>query len=179
MGKRDLSGQGTAANKAGQAGNCLILNVFSRKEASEIRQAFWTAFGQYMLPVAGAEGGRVNWVNYKTGERDISFRMETGMRDAQIAIVIAHKDPGMRQIYYEQFVQLRKLLEQHTGEEWNWQPEYYDEYGVESSRIYTMRENLLVLRKTDWPALISFFKPRVIALDAFWSEAKYYFEALR
>ncbi|RYY82709.1 MAG: DUF4268 domain-containing protein [Chitinophagaceae bacterium] len=153
--------------------------MFSRKEASELRQAFWTAFGQYMLPVLPAEGGRVNWVNYKTGEKEIAFRMETGMSAPQVGIVLSHKDAGLRQLYFEQFVQLRSLLETHTGEKWTWQPEYYDEWGAVTSRIYTEQEDLLVLRRTDWPELISFFKPRIIALDAFWSEAKYFFEALR
>ncbi|WP_460569138.1 DUF4268 domain-containing protein [Flaviaesturariibacter terrae] len=153
--------------------------MFSRKEASELRQAFWTTFGQYLQPILSADGERVNWVNYKTGEKDISFRMETGNRAAQIGIVLAHKDAGLRQLYWEQFVQLRPQLEAHTGEEWTWQPEYYDEWGAVSGRIYTEQEDLLVLRRPDWPALIQFFKPRIIALDAFWSEAKYYFEALR
>ncbi|RYZ23162.1 MAG: DUF4268 domain-containing protein, partial [Chitinophagaceae bacterium] len=36
-----------------------------------------------------------------------------------------------------------------------------------------------IFRREDWPELISFFKPRIVALDAFWSEAKYFFEALR
>ncbi|RYY41221.1 MAG: DUF4268 domain-containing protein [Chitinophagaceae bacterium] len=153
--------------------------MFSRKEASELRQAFWTAFGQYMQPVLSAEGGRVHWVNYKTGEKDISFRLETGMSAAQVAIVMNHKDPGMRRLYFDQFVELRSLLETHTGEEWTWQAEYYDEYGASSSRIYIQHDDLLVLRRSDWPELISFFKPRIIALDAFWSEARYFFEALR
>ena len=153
--------------------------MFSRKEASELRQSFWTTFGQYLQPVLSAEGERINWINYKTGEKDISFRMETGNRAAQIGIVLAHKDEGLRQLYYEQFVQLRSALEAHTKEEWVWQPEYYDEYGGVTGRIYLEQEDLLVLRRSDWPALISFFKPRIIALDAFWSEAKYFFEALR
>ncbi|MFC7667142.1 hypothetical protein ACFQT0_06705 [Hymenobacter humi] len=33
--------------------------------------------------------------------------------------------------------------------------------------------------RDDWPALISFFKPRIIALDAFWADAQYTFEALK
>ncbi len=30
-----------------------------------------------------------------------------------------------------------------------------------------------------WHDLIAFFKPRIIALDAFWTDAKYSFDALR
>jgi hypothetical protein len=33
-----------------------------------------------------------------------------------------------------------------------------------------------ILQKNDWPALISFFKTRIIALDEFWSSVKYDFE---
>ncbi|GAA4327524.1 DUF4268 domain-containing protein [Flaviaesturariibacter amylovorans] len=153
--------------------------MFTRKEASELRQAFWTTFGQYVQPVLSAEGERINWINYKTGEKDIAFRMETGDRDVQIGIVLSHKDAGLRQLYYEQFAALRPSLESALGEEWTWQPEYYDEWGAVSARIYTVREDLLVLRRPDWPEIISFFKPRIIALDAFWSESKYFFEALR
>jgi hypothetical protein len=32
------------------------------------------------------------------------------------------------------------------------------------------------MKRDDWPAIISFLKPRIIALDAFWSQAKYGFE---
>ncbi|TVP42967.1 MAG: DUF4268 domain-containing protein, partial [Mongoliibacter sp.] len=33
-----------------------------------------------------------------------------------------------------------------------------------------------VMEKDDWPAIISFLKPRIIALDAFWSNIKPAFE---
>jgi hypothetical protein len=153
--------------------------MYSRKEASELRQAFWTAFGQYMQPIPGAEGERVNWINYKTGEKGISFRMDADKRTASVAIVLSHKDAGMRQIYFEQFEQLRPAFLQATGEEWDWLPEAYDEWGAPTSRIACSREGLNIFRKEDWPELITFFKPRIMALDAFWSEVKYFFEALR
>jgi hypothetical protein len=40
-------------------------------------------------------------------------------------------------------------------------------------------EDVSVFRKEDWPQMISFFKPRLIALEAFWTQARYAFEALR
>ena len=36
-----------------------------------------------------------------------------------------------------------------------------------------------VLNRGDWPELISFFKQRMIALDAFWENARYSFDALK
>jgi hypothetical protein len=36
-----------------------------------------------------------------------------------------------------------------------------------------------LFNRDDWPALISFFKPRLVALDEFWNGAQYAFEELR
>lgn len=153
--------------------------MFSRQEASRIRQEFWTAFGLYMSPVPGAEGEKVNWINYKTGEKHVQFRMDAGNNTATVAIELRHPDTGVRQLYFEQMQQLKAILEAHLGESWNWQTEVADEHGRYFSRIYTELPGVSVFRKTDWPALVSFFKPRIVALDAFWSEARYSFEMLR
>ena len=49
--------------------------MYSKAEATQLRQAFWTAFGQYMAPVPSAEGETTNWINYKTGFKHLYFRM--------------------------------------------------------------------------------------------------------
>ncbi len=126
----------------------------------------------------GAEGGRVNWTNYKTGVKHIYFRMQAGHRDASIAIEIAHPDEGVQELFYEQFSEFRKALETHLGEPWTWELHTKDTYGKTISRIYKDLPGVSIFRQEDWPALISFFKPRIIALDAFWSERKYPFEEL-
>jgi hypothetical protein len=153
--------------------------MHSRQQASELRQAFWTAFGKYMQPILSAEGEKVNWVNYKTGEKNIYFRMNAGNRSSSIAIEITHPDIELQQLYFEQFVQLKTLLHNALNEEWNWQLHFVDENGKVISRIYMELNNVSLLNQNDWPTLISFFKPRIIALDEFWSSAKYGFEALR
>jgi hypothetical protein len=153
--------------------------VYSKQEASRLRQDFWTAFGQYMTPVLSAEGGKVNWVNYKTGEKNLSFKMNASNREATIGIELSHQDTGIRQLFFEQFQQLKNILESVMGEAWIWQPVATDENGKHVSRIFMRLEGVSIYKKEDWPALISFFKPRIIALDEFWNEAKYSFEALR
>jgi hypothetical protein len=153
--------------------------MFSRQEASRVRQEFWTAFGLYMTPIPSADGERVGWINYKTGEKHLHFRMDAGSTTATISIEMRHPDTGVRKLYLEQLHQLKKELEAHLGETWIWQPEAEDEQGKAFSRVYQQLPNVSVFRKEDWPALVSFFKPRIIALDAFWSEARYFFEALR
>jgi hypothetical protein len=64
-------------------------------------------------------------------------------------------------------------------EEWQWDLHTTDEYGKTISRIYKQLDSVSIFNRNDWPALISFFKPRIIALDEFWSDAKYSFDALK
>ena len=132
-----------------------------------------------MAPVPPAEGGKINWLNYRTGEKHLYFRLHADNKKASAAIVLTHPDSGIQRLYFEQLAELKPLLQRHTAEEWIWLSPACDEAGKQISKVYTERAGLSVLRKEDWPALISFFKPRIVALDRFWSEAKYVFEALR
>ena len=153
--------------------------MYSKQEASQLRQEFWTAFGQYMLPVLSGEGEKINWINYKTGEKDIYFRMNADNKKASIGIELTHKDAGMQELYFEQFRQLQKMLDNALPEKWIWCLHTRNEHGKIISRIYTEMENVSIFKKEDWSQLISFFKLRIMALDEFWSTAKYVFEAMR
>jgi hypothetical protein len=153
--------------------------MYSKQEAAQRRQEFWTAFGQYMAPVFSAEGEKINWVNYKTGEKNIVFRMQADTKKAVIAIEINHKDREIQQLFFEQFIELEKLFEEAVGPDWQWQLHTTDENGKEVSRISKEQPGVSVFRQEDWPALISFFKKEMMALDEFWSNVKYSFESLR
>ena len=102
--------------------------MYTRQEASRLRQEFWTAFGHYMAPLPSAEGLKINWINYKTGLPNVSFKMDAGTADAQIAIVLSHTDSDIRQLYFEQFMQIKHLLHDELGEEWQWEVSSKDEY---------------------------------------------------
>jgi hypothetical protein len=153
--------------------------MYSKQEASQLRQEFWTAFGQYMSPILSSEGEKTNWINYKTEEKDIYFRMNADNKKASIGIELTHKDEGIQALYFEQFQQLKNLLHDALQEEWTWLLHTYNEHGRHISRIYTEISGVSVFKREDWPQLISFFKPRIIALDEFWSTAKHAFEAMR
>lgn len=143
---------------------------------SQLNQEFWTTLGQYLSPVLSADGEKINWINYKTGEKHIRFIMLADDNIATIAIELSHKDLDVQQWYFEKFVQLKKILEIETGIEWNWQPMQQDEYGKTISKILISQEGLTILNKSDWAKLISFFKTNMIALDAFWCQHKFAFE---
>ncbi|MFC6999408.1 DUF4268 domain-containing protein [Rufibacter roseus] len=153
--------------------------MYTREQASQLRQAFWTTFGQYMAPIPSAEGLKINWPNYKTGLKHVYFRMKAEKKQASIAIEITHPDPELQEMFFEQFLELRSYLHDTLEEEWEWDLHTTNEHGEVISRIYKEISKVNVFNKEDWPALITFFKPRIIALDEFWSNAQYSFDSLR
>jgi hypothetical protein len=152
--------------------------MFKREEASNIRQEFWTTFGKYMSPIPSAEGIKINWINYRTTIKEVYFRMDVNHNKAVISITMEHHDPEIRELYFQQFQELKNLLHTTLQEEWEWQLQASLEEGKKISRISKTRSGVSVFNKEDWPELISFFKPRMIALDQFWENAKYSFGGL-
>ncbi len=150
--------------------------MYSKEAITKTKKEFWTVFGQYMKPVPSATGSRVNWPNYKTGVRHIYFRMEAARGYASIGIEISHPDVELQELFFEQFGQFEKMLHAILEEEWQWALHQEDDYGKVSSRIFCRLDHVNVMDKEDWPAIISFLKPRIIALDDFWSNVKPAFE---
>lgn len=152
--------------------------MYKREEISKIKQGFWTAFGRYMRPVMSAEGLPVNWINYKTGINGIHFKMDAA-RDHAVIMISLTNNSLMLQAHFDQFLQLKAILQQTLGEDdWIWQQPDAAAHGKQTITISKMLEEVNVLRESDWPGIISFLKPRIIALDEFWSMAKPAFEAL-
>lgn len=98
--------------------------------------------------------------------------METSAKSASIAISIEHKDADIQQLYFEQLLELRELLHATLDETWDWNL-HTDIEGKLVSRVSKTLEGVSVMNRDHWSDLISFFKPRIIALDAFWENGKY------
>ncbi|RYY18948.1 MAG: DUF4268 domain-containing protein [Chitinophagaceae bacterium] len=146
--------------------------MYSKQEASLIRKEFWTSLGLYMRPLQGADGMPVNWLNYKTGIRHFYFRMDANNKTASIAIELRQPDAETREHYFNRLQLLRSMLVEQAGEEWSWELNSLDEDGKPISRIGIEITGVNIFNKADWPAIISFLKPRMLALDNFWGQAK-------
>ena len=150
--------------------------MYSRQESSQLYKNFWTSFGQYMKPLRGADDQPVNWLNYKTGIKDLYFRMDADNVKATIAIELRHTDRATQEHYFEKSRQVKEYFHQTMGENWQWQLHDTDEDGRLVSRISTEINNVNMLNVNAWPAIISFLKPRMLALDIFWNMVKESFE---
>ena len=152
--------------------------MFSKEESTRLKQQFWINFGQYMKPVPSAEGLPINWINYKTGVKHIFFKMDTHAKSATISIQLSHTDFGIRHLIFDQFKAFETMFGNVMNEEWLWQKDAADEYGKTVSLISVTLEDRSIYNPQHWPDLISFFKPRMIALDEFWGDVKPVFEDL-
>lgn len=152
--------------------------MFDKSTASKTRSRFWTIFGKLLSPIPNAEGTPINWINYKTSIKGISFKMDVNNKFAQIGIDITHKDEGIRNLYYEQFEEFKFLLETELNETWTWTKDTTDSSGTLIASIYTKLNNVNIYNEDDWQSIFAFFKTRIIALDAFWVDAKDIFKDL-
>lgn len=150
--------------------------MYTRAELSKIRTEFWITFGLYMKPVPNSYGRRINWPNYKTRVKDIYFRMRAEREFASIGIELGHTDLEMQELVLDQFGQLKNILEACLKERWDWKLHVVNEMGQPISKIECVLEGVNVLDSNDWPKIISFLKPRIIALDTFWEQVKPGFE---
>ncbi len=148
--------------------------MWTKDEAVKLKQSFWTAFGQYMQPVPGAYGEPRKWLNYATGISGLYFRAFAGGNGAVVGIEIANagREPGQR--LTARLKAAQGTLRQSAGEDWHWLEA--EDRAPESLFYGTELKNVSVFKQEDWPTLISFFKPRLLALDAFWQEAEWRFE---
>lgn len=152
--------------------------MYSKEEASKLRQQFWITFGKYMKPIPSAEGLPINWVNYKTGVKHVSFKMNAEQKQTTISITITHVDAATRTLFFEQFMAFKILFADAINEQWDWELNTVNEYGVALSQISKTLSNASIFNQQDWPTIISFLKPRIIALDQFWTDVKPVFEDL-
>ncbi|MBS1743863.1 MAG: DUF4268 domain-containing protein [Bacteroidetes bacterium] len=150
--------------------------MYSQEQSSAVKQKFWISFGRYMHPVLSAEGNKINWINYRTGIKSVYCKMDATVKNAYIAIEITHKDEAVRALYFNKLKALKQPFKEILEESWIWEPGFVNESGATVARACTYLQNVNVHRESDWPAIISFLKKRIIAIDRFWQENKDVFE---
>ena len=131
-----------------------------------------------MSPVPSAGEEKVNWINYKTGIKGISFKTNADNNRAYVVIEIFSADKELQQKYFEIFLHFKKQFEAAAGKDWDMRQHFTTEDGKDIARISTELNGINIFRETDWPAIISFLKTKIMGLDGFWSEFKSAFEMI-
>ena len=101
--------------------------------------------------------------------------MDAENTKAIIAIEISHPTEDERLHYYNQFQSLKTIMASTGTFNWQWNETLETDHKTSSS-ISQQLNDVNILNQADWPSIISFLKPRIIALDAFWEMVKDGFE---
>ena len=143
--------------------------MLGKEEAKELRIEFWGRLEKQMEKIRNPYGSKVNWMNYNTGIRHLYFRMEADQEGARLCIDIQFSDPGIRELYFEQFEEFKKLLDERF-KSISWYPEWEHWNCKMVSRLAIEKEDCQLYRKEDWDKMHLFLKLNFKKLDEFWTE---------
>lgn len=150
--------------------------MYGKAEKSNIKKEFWTSFGAYMKPILNADGENINWINYKTGIKNIYFRADVNNREVKLSVELKHTSKDMRDKVFAKLLTLKNIFEEHVFGDWAWLNDTYDEDGTAMSKIFIAKRGVSIYDKNDWPQIISFLKQHFISLDLFWCIVKPHFK---
>jgi Domain of unknown function (DUF4268) len=151
--------------------------MFTKNEKKQFNSDFWNSFGLYMKKY-NQRLGRVRWVNYRTNVKDIYFRLDMTQKEAVFSIEIQHKDDGIRELFYEQFQELKTVLENSIGNDVVWEQVAFNQYNFPVSKIYIELNDVSIYNKDDWQKTFQFFEKRMVGLHEFWLEFNEVFKNL-
>ena len=152
--------------------------MLSKQERKDLNTEFYTALGRVMQGSFSETGRTVKWTNYRTNIRDIYVRMEVDHKGAVFAVELQHYDEGIRQLYWEQFMEVKRLMQSEFAHELRWMEFFTKEDGITNGRISCSTQEGSLYLKDTWPALLAFLKKNLVAFDRFWANAFDIFKAL-
>ena len=150
--------------------------MYTKEEKKNIKVEFWTNFGFYMKKHI-RKYGNVHWTNYKTKIKDLYFRLEFNEKEAIFSIELQHPD-SIRELFYEQFCELKTILEDTLNTKLIWEELYINEFDKAISRIYIVLPDVNLFNKNDWQKVFVFFDSKMVKLHSFWIEYKEIFKNL-
>ena len=130
--------------------------MYSKEEKKKSTVDFWNSFGLYMKKY-NRDFGRVKWVNYRSNVKDIFFRLNITNKTATFSIEIQHKEEGMRELFFEQFKELKGVLNDNIREDLIWEDLTYNKNNQPICSIYSELENVSIYNRDDWQKVFVFF----------------------
>ncbi len=138
--------------------------MFSKEEASKLRQEFWTSFGKSFPR---------KWLLYNTKIKDLSLKFFAGRKKATVMIAIEMKDAKKRDAYFDKFLALKSLFQEELpGLEY--ETNHRLETGKIIHRIYLELPNVSIYNKDTWQNIYEFFNKNMDILENLFLEHKDY-----
>ncbi|GAB1309045.1 hypothetical protein KH5_17280 [Urechidicola sp. KH5] len=135
--------------------------MFSKEEASLIRQEFWTSFGKSFPK---------KWLLYNTKIKGFAFKFIAERKWAAVSLDIEHPDDIVNELLYDQMLSLQLLLEAEIPEI-IYDQAYRLENGKTIHRIYVpFEQKFSIYNKNTWRDCYEFFVETMTQLELFFYE---------
>jgi hypothetical protein len=143
--------------------------MLSKEERKAFNEHYWLAIKKALNKTPDAHGRFIQWLNYPTKIKEVYLRFKVDNAQAAISIDIQSKDDGVRSIIWEQFTELKWVMEKETGTA-EWLPENFNDAGLKISTIRWTLPNVSIYEASDQESIIDFFKEKITAFDRFYKE---------
>lgn len=152
--------------------------MLNKEELRQLRLEFWSEFEDFSKKRRTANNRKINWAQYKSGIKDIYFRLDFTTKEAFLAVDLQMRDAEIRELVWEQFMETETLLRNYVGTELALFPNYALEEGFEIHRMTWSIPNVSITKKEGYPKVVQFLSEKIYGLDAFWFEFSDLFNAL-
>jgi|694.fasta_scaffold61416_2 hypothetical protein len=152
--------------------------MLKKEELREIRTEFWSEFDAFNKKKRTVANRKISWAQYKSGIKNIYFRLDFDTNEAYFAIDLQMRDPEIRELVWEQFMETENLLLTHIGPEMEKLPNHTTKEGLQIHRLQWTIRDVSIMNKEDYPKAIRFLSEKIQGLDAFWYEFSDLFVAL-
>lgn len=144
--------------------------MFSKEEKQQNKLEFWSRLKDQMAKMKNPHGSKVNWMHYNTGINHLYFRMEADEHAVRLCIDLQFPDPGIREVFWDQFQEFKDMLDGIFKNTLIWDKEYEHLNGKDISRIYLEKDGVNINNRSDWDKMHLFLKLSFARLDKFWDE---------
>lgn len=135
--------------------------MFSREEAKQIRQEFWTSFGKEFPH---------KWLLYNTKMKEIQLKFTFDHKVAQVSLDVVDHDELIRSYYYEKLISLKTVLTESYLPEIIFAEEYELPEGKTISRIYVELDGVNVYNHKYWPEVKNFLAENMLKMEEFFDD---------
>jgi len=131
-----------------------------------------------MKKVPAMVGRKINWFVYPLNLKETFFRLEFDESGARICIDLQHREKDMRQLFWDQWLELKAVLGAEFGDALSFEEQRTNEFEIEQSRISIEMKGLSFYEDSDLPLALAFFKENLQKWDAFWQDFTNAFEGV-
>lgn len=145
------------------------LIMLSKEEQKQRNIAFWTRFKSLVGKHRSDNGQKITWVNYPTGTKQLYVRLTVNQKLVRFAVEIQDNDIEIRNLIWEQFLELKKVWTTEMGSKGEWDNNAYNQAGQPIHRIAWTLEGVNMFDKNQEKEIIQFLIEKLRAFDRFYN----------